>query len=575
MTSFSNKRLFLSILVVICGFLGTGMPSAVLAQLSPGDLTHAHAELDGLRKCKKCHDFGNREVRQGCLDCHGEIQAMRTEKKGLHSQDEFDDCANCHVEHNGADYDLIAWDGGQDSFEHRRAGFTLAGKHAELACRKCHTVKYAQEPLKWRSMGKDLNRTFLGLDSACKSCHEDHHQGQLGDDCLKCHDQRDWKKQPLFDHARAKFPLTGLHAKVDCAKCHKPEPVKAGGSPTPRYTNLVFAACTDCHKDPHEGRLGGKCIDCHNTGGWLKLATDKFDHDRTKYPLRGRHTSVTCEKCHGNTKSGDGLTKPAYAACKDCHRDEHGGLAREHAAWLTCENCHDLEGFRPSRYPLQKHRESAYSLEGSHLAVACGQCHRRPGPTGAAKLDLAPARQDCRDCHDNPHEKSAASGDVFAGLACSSCHVPATWRQVSGEGGFDHGKTRFPLDGRHRPVSCRGCHVPDAEHKGNLLFNQAPRDCNGCHKDVHGAQFADRLVADSELIDCGHCHVTTDWLAEKFNHETDARFALKGGHERTPCAGCHKPETGPDGVVMTRYKPLPMECRACHDAQPGEGSTGS
>lgn len=60
---------------------------------------------------------------------------------------------------------------------------------------------------------------------------------------------------------------------------------------------------------------------------------------------------------------------------------------------------------------------------------------------------------------------------------------------------FDHGKTQFPLTGKHAKASCESC------HKSTL--KDTPRDCITCHKkdDVHRG----RKPA------CADCHVTTDW----------------------------------------------------------------
>ena len=575
-----QKREILSTMVVVCCVLWTGMSSVARAQLSPGDLSLVHRDLDGLRNCKKCHDFGNRQVQGKCLACHEEIKAMRSEGKGLHALEEFQTCVNCHVEHQGADYSLIYWDGGRDSFRHDPLGYTLEGKHAELQCRRCHTLKNITDPAKWRDRGKDLNRTFLGLDRACLSCHEDRHQGLLGTDCARCHDQTDWERQPGFDHARTDFPLAGRHRQVACTKCHRPDAADfvdaAEASPPISYRPLAHEACTDCHRDPHEKPLGNSCTECHSTAGWLKLANDTFDHGRTRYPLEGRHVDVACEKCHGTVSGDQGLRKPRFAACRDCHRDEHDAGGRGRPGWMTCESCHDVTGFRPARFKLARHNQGDFPLDGAHLAVACSACHGPDAAAGRERVDLAPPHSDCADCHRSPHGAGdATNAGIFADKSCNGCHVTRSWRDVTAAGGFNHDQTRFPLTGRHVAVACRSCHEPDPAAPEALLFDKASRNCNGCHRDVHGGQFAARTLSAGGLIDCGHCHVTTDWLAEKFDHETDARFVLRGGHERTPCADCHRLQTGPDGTQMVRYRPLDTECRSCHGDKPVERGSDS
>ena len=96
--------------------------------------------------------------------------------------------------------------------------------------------------------------------------------------------------------------------------------------------------------------------------------------------------------------------------------------------------------------------------------------------------------------------------------------------------------------------------------------------CAGCHEDVHKGQFADKVTADGQAVACDRCHVTVDWLAEKFDHERDSSFALKGGHERVACKVCHLPlETGNDRLL--HFKPLPTACKDCHANDPGSEGT--
>jgi hypothetical protein len=79
--------------------------------------------------------------------------------------------------------------------------------------------------------------------------------------------------------------------------------------------------------------------------------------------------------------------------------------------------------------------------------------------------------------------------------------------------------------------------------------------------------FADRTASDGVTVACDRCHVTTDWLAELFDHDRDSRFPLRGGHERVACRTCHPPLDAADERLL-RFKPVPVECRACHVNDP-------
>lgn len=76
---------------------------------------------------------------------------------------------------------------------------------------------------------------------------------------------------------------------------------------------------------------------------------------------------------------------------------------------------------------------------------------------------------------------------------------PASMRQrlaeLKKDPTFDHNKTRFPLTGKHKRVTCENCH--------KTTLKDTPRDCIACHKkdDVHRGR----------RPKCENCHVTTDW----------------------------------------------------------------
>src|SRR6202007_1712859 len=135
------------------------------------------------------------------------------------------------------DFPLVHWEPNREAIDHRQTGFPLTGKHTGLRCEQCHN---AQEILPARRAGiqvKDLNHTYLGLTSACASCHQDEHRGQLGADCQRCHSSEGWKPAPGFNHAITKYPLTGAHVTVACAKCHT---TVADAKPYIKYTGLSF-----------------------------------------------------------------------------------------------------------------------------------------------------------------------------------------------------------------------------------------------------------------------------------------------------------------------------------------------
>jgi Cytochrome c7 and related cytochrome c len=368
------------------------------AQVSPGPLAGPHASLDGATQCFQCHVRGGKpaDMDGRCLACHTEVARMKQANRGYHARVDKN-CASCHPDHAGRTFSLIAWDeGSPEKFDHARTGWTLDGAHAKLACRDCHQPKFQRGSL-GATKKKDKAASWLGLDPACGSCHVDVHRGHLGLQCLTCHRVDAWRPAPGFDHAKTSFPLTGRHVNVACDKCHAtPALLAAAGDTTnlaaahaPAGAHSVYAPvphddCASCHRDPHAGRFGAACARCHtNTESFHTIRAAGFDHDKTRYPLRGRHATVACARCH-DPKLGGWGEKPAFASCTSCHRDAHAGTATRAGKVVDCASCHDVSGFAHSTYTVTDHARTAYALDGAHARAACEGCHTKA--TGSAAV---------------------------------------------------------------------------------------------------------------------------------------------------------------------------------------------
>ena len=277
----------LGIMLLVLGMLA----SPLHAQISPGALSRAHHNLDGPAGCVRCHAVSPGSPTFLCLDCHQEIAARLQQKRGMHPAfmaEPKATCVRCHSEHNGANFSLLHWDPSPAKFDHAKTGFVLDGKHAGLTCAKCHNAANVGQLERAALQMKDANRTYLGLSRNCVPCHEDKHKGQLGANCLQCHNTQDWKEARSFDHSKTKFALTGLHRQVTCQKCHAP-----GADGVPKYVGLKFDRCAACHNDPHRGEFKQGCESCHSTSTWKQSSfVAQFDHSKTKYPLAGKHLEV-------------------------------------------------------------------------------------------------------------------------------------------------------------------------------------------------------------------------------------------------------------------------------------------
>src|SRR5512145_2355065 len=95
---FSQKNLIRSILLL------SVVSGRSWAQISPGALSRAHTQLEGLTKCLSCHEAGKQLSSAKCLKCHTAIAGRIKDKRGLHAtimtKTPDRSCASCHSEHN-------------------------------------------------------------------------------------------------------------------------------------------------------------------------------------------------------------------------------------------------------------------------------------------------------------------------------------------------------------------------------------------------------------------------------------------------------------------------------------------
>ncbi|HEY2120526.1 MAG TPA: cytochrome c3 family protein [Candidatus Acidoferrum sp.] len=533
-------------------------PGKVHGQISPGPLSKAHSSLSGTSQCASCHSFGTSTPTFKCIDCHKEVAQDLSAKHGYHFEMQMrnpngKDCVRCHLEHNGEAFQLIHWDPSLQKFDHKLTGYKLEGKHANLACEKCHTPAHMLPANRELIKMKDLSKSFFGQSPSCTPCHSDPHNGQLGNECTKCHNVESWKAAKDFDHSKTRYPLTGLHIRVPCEKCHKAE---TPGGPV-RYQNMKFDTCTACHVDPHKGEFKKSCESCHTTSSWKNLLPSfDFDHSKTKYPLVGKHVQVACVACHLN---GDFKTQIPFANCGDCHKpDPHKGQFEKREKKGECSECHNLEGWKPSLFGVKEHDNSGYPLKGKHVQVECAKCHIPAGKDTIYKVKFAA----CTDCHKDAHDNQFAAAPY--NNRCEPCHTVVDFHRTT----FTiakHKATRFPLAGAHVAVPCADCHKAGTGGRADriLPFHFEDRTCTACHKDPHKGEFNDRMArrrANGTPFGCEACHSVKSWVdINGFDH-SKTKFPLLGAHRTVTCGECHKPTTSYD----SRFKGTSQQCEACH-----------
>ncbi len=384
----------------------------------------------------------------------------------------------------------------------------LAGPHASLEgddkCGRCH------------SSGRGVSN---GL---CAGCHGNVTKGGLharafSGPCAKCHPDHRGRGFSLvrfspsgFDHGQTGWQLKGKHSSTKCNSCHKGRGYLGLGS-----------GCTSCHKDPHSSRFGGNCTGCHNENSWKQVSLSKFDHNVTRFPLRGAHGKAACVNCHGSPARYTGID---FGGCTSCHKDPHGGRFS-----TTCTNCHNENSWhnismKPGVHP-------GLSLSNGHQRVKCGACHDK------GHFNRPSRGPRCNACHKPVHKADF-------GNSCEKCHRSIKWLGIPKKIGLSaHDKTVFALRGLHKEAKCEGCHKPEmaAEKRfRQLSFGR----CNNCHSDAHKGEFSRRNKGE-----CGPCHTENGFAPTKFDisMHASAAFAIRGRHAAVPCGKCH----ADGGTVVT------------------------
>lgn len=424
----------------------------------------SHAEFE--EQCELCHQPLNANQAERCVACHEDIATQMRDHNRTHGKlQSAADCAACHQEHQGLDFDpttsaLARYDHDVTDFSliHHQVDFEAA----PMACNRCH----AQDD-------------FSVSNQSCVACHGDQHpdfiarhQVDFGPDCQACHDGQDRMRD--FDHASTRLPLDGIHNQIQCVDCHRPQAF-----------DELSPNCVSCHDEPvtHQGYFEPDCAACHNANAWVPalLDGDLFSHlDTTGFSL-ARHaqdydaTPLTCVACHQeDLHTFDILT------CVDCHASNDLDYMEAHVVQfgLDCLACHDgvdrMHDFN---------HDAVFALDGRHAEADCAACHENQvfGGTPTA----------CVECHAEPEIHVG----VF-GLQCHYCHDARVWAPAQL---VIH---PFPLDhGGEGEVECVVCHA-------EVYVDYT---CYGCHDHQEDAIEASHLKAGIDRLQipsCVECHAS-------------------------------------------------------------------
>ena len=396
--------------------------------------------------------------------------------------------------------------------------------------------------------------------------------------CTDCHSTTGWKidtKKLSFNHITTKFQLVGQHLAIDCKMCH---------------TSLDFSKtpteCVSCHADMHNQTVGTDCGRCHTPNSWVVNNITEL-HQRSRFPLVGKHVTADCFACHKNA-TGNLFQAPASATlppnnsllqfgvigieCIDCHRDKYEATTRpKHTLPVystDCVKCHKMTSFEWAGAGIN---HNFFPLTAGHKINNCQDCHKTPNYSNTSP--------ECFSCHQPNYNSTANPNHASIGFStvCSDCHTtnpgwkPAEYKQ--------HDSKSFPIySGKHNGKwnSCSECHTNPASYLQYTCTSTCHPvgSMNNKHNNVNGYSSSDPA--------CFACHPSGS-SEGVFNHATSP-FPLTGAHTTTECIKCHAngfAGTSPscNSCHMASFnasanpnhasKNIPTDCATCHTTLAG------
>lgn len=235
--------------------------------------------------------------------------------------------------------------------------------------------------------------------------------------CEACHGTSGWRPV-TFDHSKTGFPLEGRHLTASCGACHV-------GSRD--FKEPLPTSCSACHQDVHTGEFGTRCGNCHDARDW----SSRFDadaHQRTNFPLTGRHAAIPCEECH--LEQRDRRFTRATLDCVACHQADYQrtaltGIDHVRAGFGTdCKSCHFTSQFKGALFPA--HRACFQIDAGPHAGISCLGCHTlfsgAPISIGTCSGDNFSCIQ-CHACSKMQGIHAQVGGFQCKDRKCYECHT--------------------------------------------------------------------------------------------------------------------------------------------------------
>ena len=391
-------------------------------------------------------------TRMGSLRCHARIVTPPLVGRRFAPQPEFNHNAETHFQLRGM-HQNVACNSCHVSKIFTEAGTRCADCHADFhkrqfgaQCENCHTVfgmarEHATRSgsleslpadrrarggrvrfLPHRRGGRPIRRTQHAVRQLPRPRVSAKRSARSPRRRIPHHVRNLSQRRPLagrrFDHTRfANFALTGSHQTLPCNTCHVGD-----------HFQGVATDCASCHlsdftktTNPNHVAAGfpHDCATCHNTATWDGAT---FDHNLTKFPLTGAHTTVTCLQCHTN-----GQYTTISTDCVSCHlKDYQTTTSPNHVAASfpqNCQLCHTTTQWLGATFD---HSTTKFPLTGKHTTTTCA-----PVPFERQYATLSTT---CSSCHLTDYQTTNNSesrrGRIPAGLPAVPHHHAMARRHV-------------------------------------------------------------------------------------------------------------------------------------------------
>jgi hypothetical protein len=284
---------------------------------------------------------------------------------------------------------------------------------------------------------------------------------------------------------------------------------------------------------------------------------------RFSHAVHGEKADLSCDKCHEDTKSADGIGMPNPAKCRLCHNSKEEFESKLKPFLI------DKKVVFTSVTAVGDEVKFAHDNHLKHN-IACNECHTGIESSEAVSMDLRVDMKKCMTCHE---ERSAPT-------SCETCHKEIRAETQPASHTLNWQKAHGPMSRFHSDETQNNCQLCHTE-----------ASCNGCHQQTeprgHTQFWKERGHGVSASIDreaCETCHKTDSCDACHKETAPRSHTAAWMAPRDTHCLSCHEPLTRDNNSCLTCHNGTPshqkatpkpgwhtpgMNCRACHG--PGLG----